>query len=51
MNYLYLIFFEQWIVNGEICIGLFALRNIKKVHLLLALIIFRLVFWLESTST
>ena len=24
-------------VNGEICIGLFALRDIKKVHLLFAL--------------
>jgi multisubunit Na+/H+ antiporter MnhF subunit len=31
-------------VNGEICIGLFALRNIKKVCLHLALIIFMLSF-------
>lgn len=45
------IFFEQWIVNGEICIGLFALRNIKKVRLLLPVIIFMLAFCLESTLT
>lgn len=24
---------KQWMVNGEVCIGLFALRDIKKVQL------------------
>lgn len=26
-------FLEQWMVNGEICVGLFAIRDIKKVCL------------------
>jgi hypothetical protein len=33
-------FFQQWMVNGEICIGLFALRNIKQVCFLPPIITF-----------
>jgi hypothetical protein len=35
-----ILFFQQWMVNGEICIGLFALRNIKQVCFLPPIITF-----------
>jgi len=32
-------FFGQWVVNGEICVGLFALRKIRKVYFFCASVI------------
>lgn len=39
---------QQWMVNGEICIGLFALRDIKKVFLRLAQLLSCLISLLEA---